>query len=227
MSNHDVEHFNHNGYIIRIQPDPEPESPRDWDNVGTMVCWHRRYSLGDEQPKLDPPEWRRQLALNHLHEIGFPDDLYPMVENGEEDGIPDERLDAVFDEHFVILPLFLFDHSGITMKTSSEQFHAQDSAGWDWGPVGYIYCTREKARQELSGDTEEELTNSAIKCLTGEVETYAQYLEGDIYGYIIESLAGDHIDSCWGFFGLKDCVEQAKEACPDEAKVDEEYIANV
>lgn len=36
---------------LRIFQDEEPESPRKWDNFGHMVCWHRRYELGDLEPK--------------------------------------------------------------------------------------------------------------------------------------------------------------------------------
>ena len=31
----------------RIELDPEPPNPREWDNLGTMVCLHQRHSLGD------------------------------------------------------------------------------------------------------------------------------------------------------------------------------------
>jgi len=37
------------GYTIRIVEDPSPHNPReDCDNFGTMICFHRRYSLGDK-----------------------------------------------------------------------------------------------------------------------------------------------------------------------------------
>ena len=38
------------GYTIKIEHDDYPDNPRDWDNAGEMVCWHRRYNLGDEEP---------------------------------------------------------------------------------------------------------------------------------------------------------------------------------
>lgn len=25
---------------VKIESDDNPTSPRDWDNLGTMVCWH-------------------------------------------------------------------------------------------------------------------------------------------------------------------------------------------
>lgn len=45
-----------------INHDPDCESPREYA-LGTMVCWHRRYKLGDEQPKQEPREWRRAKRM--------------------------------------------------------------------------------------------------------------------------------------------------------------------
>lgn len=42
-----------------IYRDDDSESPREWDNLGTMACWNRRYMLGDEQPTETPHEYRR------------------------------------------------------------------------------------------------------------------------------------------------------------------------
>ncbi len=36
-------------YSIEIVSDEFTDSPREWDNVSTIVCWHRNYILGDEQ----------------------------------------------------------------------------------------------------------------------------------------------------------------------------------
>lgn len=35
------------GLRLSIFQDEMPESPREWDNLGTMACWHSRYDLGD------------------------------------------------------------------------------------------------------------------------------------------------------------------------------------
>jgi hypothetical protein len=42
---------------ITVVRDQHPESPREWDNLGVMACWHRRYTLGDVQPREAPVEW--------------------------------------------------------------------------------------------------------------------------------------------------------------------------
>ena len=35
---------------IEIGYESDPENPREWDNLGTMVCKHSRYNLGDHIP---------------------------------------------------------------------------------------------------------------------------------------------------------------------------------
>jgi len=111
------------------------------------------------------------------------------------------------DTHYVMLPLYLYDHSGITMSTSGF------SCPWDSGQVGWIYCTMERARQEWSG-TDDEVRVRAKSYLYGEVEEYDQFLTGDVWGYVIKDEDDEEVDSCWGFYGLDYCREAAKEAVP-------------
>lgn len=41
-------HFERDGpFTLTLHHDETPESPREWDNLGTITCWHRRYTLGD------------------------------------------------------------------------------------------------------------------------------------------------------------------------------------
>jgi phage tail protein X len=42
-------------------------------------------------------------------------------------------------------------------------------------------------------------------------------LEGKVYGYVIETVDGDHIDSCWGFYGHEYATTEAVEAAHREA----------
>ena len=114
---------------LRIFHDDTPESPREWDNLGTMVCGHRRYSLGDEEAENTDlySSWGEWLA----NEV--------FVPNGGPDNV-------------VYLPLYLYDHSGITISTSPF------NCSWDSGQVGWIYCTKKRFLEE-TGYTEKELFN--------------------------------------------------------------------
>ena len=105
------------GHTVNIFPDEDPPNPRkEFDHLGTMVCFHRRYNLGDR------------------HEFRDPDEFTDFLKN----------------EKPICLPLYLYDHSGITISTRNERFRACDPQGWDWGMLGYIYVTKEDVRKEYN-----------------------------------------------------------------------------
>lgn len=166
-----AEEYERNGLEVKIFYDYDPESPREWDNVGTMICSHRSYNLGDEQ---------------------FNSDDYEGWDDLEKHLIKERK--AV-----IVLPLGLYDHSGITMYVGSSHDR------WDGGQVGFIYCTQEDIDREWKGDKV-----AAEKYLRGEVETYDQYLRGDVFGFSITNPKnGEEVDSCWGFYGLEYAMEEA------------------
>lgn len=196
-----IEEFKHAGFTVRILQDPDPESPREWDNLGTMVCWHRRYNLGDEQPQSDPMDWIVDLA----YEFCAPDDLCSMDFAKQFEKISHQEtveacLEMLHEKGVVILPLYLFDHSGISMST--RDFGDR----WDSGQVGWIYCSLAKAKKERPDATEKMVRERLI----GEVETYDQYLRGDIYGYTVEDDENNVVDSCWGCYDFDETIKDAK-----------------
>ena len=162
-------------YKIEIISDDDPCDPRGDDNLGTMVCFHRGYNLGDDHSFDDP------AALN-------------------------QYLKSVKRKMGVILPLYLYDHSGITMNTTGFTCH------FDSGQVGVIYITKEKMREEYSYQrVSKKLIARVTQYLIGEVETYDQYLTGDVYGFRITNIDTDEeVDSCWGFYGSDYCMEEAE-----------------
>lgn len=202
------------GIRLSIFIDEDVESPREMDNIGTMACWHRNYDLGDEQPKEEPHNWIMGLLTEKQKKWAFRA-AYGRNPKGYETDLDDE-LDSergrassfrMVERFHVILPLYLYDHGGITMSTGS--FSCQ----WDSGQVGWIYATHEKALEEYGGKHGASLSEALEKTekyLIGEVETYAQYLEGQVYGFVLERIkhcgeCGDEqpedIESVWGFYG--------------------------
>jgi len=174
------ETIEYRGREIGIFNDSDPMNPRkEYDNLGTMVCWHGRYNLGDEQRNDSAFDWMQEILEVEEETV----DRWL-----EMDLVPSERLEAMMEKKFIILPLYLYDHSGITMKTSAF------SCGWDSGRVGFIYMLMKDARKNWKG-TAEEVKAKALDYLRGEVKTYDMYLTGNVYGYDTGN------DSCWGFYG--------------------------
>jgi len=153
--------------ILTIKRDSDPMDPRkEYDNLGTIATWHRRYTLGDVQPKVSPDEYRKE-------------------------NVP---------EGSVELPVYMLDHSGLTLRTDDTMFRACDSQRWDWGQLGFIYCTPEKIKEAYScQEITPEVIEKVENVLKQEIVTYNQVLQGEVWGYIAEVEGVE--DSCWGFIG--------------------------
>lgn len=223
-------------YRARIIHDSDAESPRKWDNAGTMVTFHRNYMMGDEQPG-DMESWCganldllsdadcRAIVLAYVSERDKEGNRYGLQDYRRfcsYDGISGQDRAALHREFLeqnyfywtpkmwklflellgqsgVVLNLWLMDHSGLALRTSSAGFRACDSAGWDWGWLGFIYASAETIRKEWGYGPE--AREKAAKCLQAEVEVYDMYIQGDVWGFQIEDKDENHIDSCWGFYG--------------------------
>jgi len=179
-----MESIEYKGYTINIKYDEIAENPRNWDNLGNMLCWHKRYSLGDENLK-DDFSYMAECKLENL----------PKYCNSWEEikNILKKEFKA-----FIIMPLYLYDHSGISMRTYRHGIHSS----WDCGSVGFIYITKEKIYKEynvkrITKKLKEQIENYLIN----EVEIYSNWLEGNIYFYNIENKNGEYINSCGGFYG--------------------------
>lgn len=164
-------------YVATIDQDTiDAESPREWDNFGIMICFHRNYQLGDK------------------HDMSI-EDLQAIVAR------PD----------VVSLPLFLYDHSGISMSTQTEPtwFHA----AWDSGKVGYIYVTREKILKDFNRKLlTKKLREDAARILRAEVEVYDQYLTGDVWHVVVRDREANMevVESVGGIYGYQEAKKEAQ-----------------
>lgn len=96
----------------------------------------------------------------------------------------------------VAVKVYGYDHGQLTI--SNKPF----SCKWDSGTLGYIFVSKLDAMQAFNEkEWSKELEDKVTKALIQEIETYDQYLEGDIWGYIVLDEDGEEIDSCWGFYG--------------------------
>jgi len=201
-------------FRIKIEHDDHPESPRELYNLGTMVCWHKRYKLGDEQPRGDEHEYL--LALAEKVKPGTAQrwerwvEKYPYPRDRQEwkdfeydrDKHWSKLVQPILDKHIIELPLFLYDHSGVTMSTG------RFSCPWDSGKVGFIYVTVAKAKAIYGWKTKAEFNREKIEqTLRHEVQTYDDFLTGQVYGYEVEGWNGEdweQVDSCYGFYSYED-----------------------
>lgn len=124
---------------------------------------------------------------------------------------PQEVLDEL-PKGSIVLPLYLMDHSGISMSTGAF------SCPWDSGQVGYIVATPEKIREAyMVKRITKTIRERATECLKQEVKTYDDYIRGNCWGFVVEYADnGEHVDSCFGFLG--DDKEGIAEHLDDDVK---------
>jgi hypothetical protein len=187
MSLHEEEY---KGYKIDIVYDDDPVNPRDYNAVGRMVCFHKRYNLGDP------------------HDLNSRD----FESWSDVEGYIVKKMNAK-----IILPLYLYDHSGLHLKVGSFRgMLPQGHAEFDSCQVGFIYCTPEDIRRnfDIKRITKKQISK-VERFLTAEVEEYAAYLNGSVYGYYItagDDTEDDFTDSACGFIGdYEEAIKAAKD----------------
>ena len=163
-------------YVVSCRYGDMGES--SWESAGCMVSEDLRCVSG--------PGIEEGGMLDHLDRIEL------------------ENLLAASDD-VLVRPLYLYDHSGITISTGSFMGRALH-AEWDSGQVGYVHMDKKTAIYELldlSGDKPKALTDETWKAraeeyIEIEVADYDNYLTGEVYGYrTFESR--EELDACWGF----------------------------
>ena len=182
-----VEVIEYRHHKIIVMHDQDHGNPREnFDYLGTMICFHKRYNLGDK------------------HELTRDQAKALQRSNG-----------------IIQLPLFLMDHSGLTMRTYSF------SCPWDSGQVGFICVGIDKVRLEFGWKRITQARRRQIRRhLEGEVQEYRWHLENEVYGYEIETNTGEFVDSCWGFYGPYEhyMVPEAKNQIKHRTKEQEGLI---
>ena len=156
------------GRTLSIIFDPDPIRIRDSDTPSTMVCFHHRYQLGDEADGIH----------GHGYKASDSTDWHDLESRIRSD-----------HPNCVILPLYLYDHSGLAINTTGF------SCPWDSGQVGFIFTTAEQTAREFADDR-----TLAEKNLRTEVELYNDYLCGNVYGFEVRDTDGIVVDSGWDFY---------------------------
>jgi hypothetical protein len=175
-----IETIKSDNYVANIHIDDMSFSPREDDNFGTLIAFHSKYDLSDNQ------DFTKEELIEHIQR----DDIFA-------------------------LPVYFYEHSSIALST------APFNCEWDSGQVGYIFVTYEDIEKEGWN------TKQAEKFLISEIETYSNYINGDVYRYKIYKkgdckYCSDDIDSSCGYIGY----EWVKEAVKDQLKYFEEKKTN-
>jgi len=102
------------------------------------------------------------------------------------------------DPRVTSLPLYLLDHSGLSMRTGDF------GDPWDSGRIGLIWIEAEDFKREFGRRTVGNIAK-AVRLLKAEVAEYDAWLQGEVYGWAVadrtDGAEETEEDSCWGYYG--------------------------
>ena len=151
-----------------IEQDQFAEDPRSWDNLGTMLCCHRDYNLGDcnsnKETELQLAEICRKYGKSdeEIDEMTFAEEIQFILDQDDICG----------------LPLWLYDHSGISISTRRQ-------CSWDSSYVGLIFVEKDSYLAQMGLKEDIYWKVKAEKALESEIEIYSDFLEGNVYQWTL------------------------------------------
>lgn len=213
---HTEKHILPNGKVLRmtIKQDDLCQTPREWDNLGTLLLHPKKHHWTCEK---------------HIEADGYESDLLIDLDVAQGKN-PYEHLNNLIREQLglnprdvIAYPITKYEHGDISLSLGYRQ-------GFDYGIVGFVFVTKEKVRKVFGV---KRITKSIIErvkaCFESELYELESWLNGYVYGFVIEQIAYDelgdeveckHIESCWGFVGdMSHCKSEAE-------SVIEHYLTN-
>lgn len=182
-------------YELKIKQDSDPESPREWSNLGSFYTTKNNRYIRCE---IEIYDYERDEAF----------------EFGSDAGSDIERLSKL---GYIAIPISIYDHSGWTVFSGVAN-------GWDSGCIGFYVVSREKIREDFKCKRiSKKLLTRVKNIMESEIKTFDRYIQGDVWGFEITK-DGEFFDSCWGFYEqdkFEDFRDDMMSNFPAEVNIDE------
>ena len=179
-----------------------------WYNLGMTITASRTTSIrlttstDPQNPREDGDTFGKMVCFHGRYNLG----------DKHQYRTPEEFHDSKeFKKAIVKLPLYLYDHSGITMRTYPFD------CPWDSGQVGYIIATMEQYKL-LTGrkSINKSLKAKLLESLRAEVKVYDHYLTGEVYDLTV--IKDGEEDTVCGFYGTDWATNGVMDYVPEGMK---------
>ena len=213
--------------IVKIDDDEWFESPREWENLGTLYTWEDYFSP-DKHNFSDGLEFLGSIIGEELIEK-----IHDKYDNNS-DFFNDitKRMDKL---GYILYPVSKYDHGLV-------EYFIGVSSGWDTGTVGVIFAEKKKIYEWFNvKKVTQKVRENVIQNFESELEVYTDYANGDGMDYVeIEKISGEHIEICGNFYKyehetIEQCYKMASQLDSglgdlsdwevyDEEKIDEKFL---
>lgn len=158
--------IDYKGYRIKIRQDESCESPDDWGNTDMFLVYDHRqfYVKRDNFNPSDIIDW-----LDIKRKLDCP------VSGDEEQGELEDELKGYFDySDYYIYPVYAYIHSGVSLSLGRSSYPF--TCPWDTSMSGFLLVKKE----EVASFEVAEINAESL------IETWNDYLSGDVWGFIVE-----------------------------------------
>jgi len=183
-----IKQYENDKFLVNIDIDQFSESPRDWDNIATIVEWHKRLDIGD-----------RKVAAG--------------VYDSEIDVLDAEVLDL---EDVYYRPLYIYQHSGITVSTTPfSSMWDSGQVGWvyvEGAKARGLGFDEEKVYEIIESEVrvlDDYVTGNIYTCAVYEKEKCGEC--NHVHNVLYDSMSG-----LYGEQGIKDFIEEVRHKLGDE-----------
>lgn len=216
--------------------DHDAVSPREWDNLGTLCMWHRRYDLPCEGENKHKPEkddfieWcmdddvrKNCSGREAVERLGvewfmmwgdfYLDHCHDWNTEMWQDRLVRRAMNYIND-HYVWSYVGMYDHSWLSFSHVSSYNYGD----WDSGVVGCHYVSVETLAEEFPGMTKAQRLVVANDHLKAELNEYDMWQRGSVVMYELTDKNDKFIDSCSGFitdkYKVADLIEEVSGNLP-------------
>lgn len=150
---------------------------------------------------MSPDEWDNLATFVHTTDYTFGESLSRRYTEDRRDGAYVRALSIFGDDVAAVLPVYIAEHGPQLSVWESDAENAN----------GVLYTTHKRLNELCGEDAQYHDRAWALDALRGELKTWRQYLEGDVYGVVVKRPDGEVDESCWGFYGSEYAEDEGRE----------------
>lgn len=156
------------GNILRVEQDMDAQSPDTWENEDVFLVYeHRNFTVR-----------REGFEPRDIFEYKGNQPKFELI--GETpDNIQLHKRDDRFDDYF-IFPVDAYIHSGVHLSLAGSRDYPDRR--WDVSTTGFVLVKKEEV---VEGKKPVITIEEARKYAEGLLETWNQYLSGDVWGFTV------------------------------------------
>ena len=195
MYNDSIHEEKYLGKTIKLFLDEASESPRDWDNLCTLLGVHQRLNIFDEEmPTAGQSGSLEEDFFAYIYDyLEGHDKSWDMLTPKQA-----ERAGNGIRRRYVFTPYSAYTKGGCILRVGYAH-------GWDCGVVGMMFCSRDDIKKAGL-----QTAKQAMKIMEAELDEFSQYCNGEVYCYEITDESGEDVESCGGFLGMDYALVEAR-----------------